>query len=223
MFQPRFDVLPAAQTALWPHLARTPALGFVLYGGTAIALRLGHRTSEDFDFFTDRPLEQRELRQALPFLAHAQTLQESVDVLTVITQPASPETGGVKLSFFGAIDFGRVGTPSRTADGTLQIASLDDLMATKLKVILQRIEVRDYRDIAAMVEAGVDLPRGLAAARRLFGKTFQPSESLKALTWLQEGDLGSLTKGEQCTLTKAASHVRDLPRVELASKTLGTL
>ncbi len=27
--------------------------GFVLYGGTAIALRLAHRPSVDFDFFND--------------------------------------------------------------------------------------------------------------------------------------------------------------------------
>jgi hypothetical protein len=32
------------------------SLGFVLYGGAAIALRLGHRQSVDFDFFSSRPL-----------------------------------------------------------------------------------------------------------------------------------------------------------------------
>ncbi len=46
---PRLDVLSAAQRALWPELAGLPR-GFVLYGGTALALRLGHRVSVDFDF-----------------------------------------------------------------------------------------------------------------------------------------------------------------------------
>lgn len=52
------------------------------------------------------------------------------------------------------IGFGRVGEPDLTEDSILQVASLDDLMATKVKVVLQRAEAKDYRDIAAMVTAG---------------------------------------------------------------------
>jgi hypothetical protein len=48
---PKLDILPASQRALWKELKATPR-HFVLYGGTALALRLGHRVSEDFDFFT---------------------------------------------------------------------------------------------------------------------------------------------------------------------------
>jgi hypothetical protein len=54
-------------------------------------------------------------------------------------------------------------------------------MATKLKVLLQRVEAKDYQDIAALIKAGVSLERGLAAARELYGHRFQPSESLKTL------------------------------------------
>jgi hypothetical protein len=39
----------------------------------------------------------------------------------------------VKISFFGGIGFGRVNDPLQTGDGTLLVASLDDLMATKLR------------------------------------------------------------------------------------------
>ena len=51
LFDPHIDILPAAQQEIWPLLAPASALGFVLYGGTAVALHLGHRTSIDFDFF----------------------------------------------------------------------------------------------------------------------------------------------------------------------------
>lgn len=71
------------------------------------------------------------------------------------------------MSFFGAVGFGRVGEPELTEDGVLQVASLDDLMATKVKVILQRIEAKDYQDIAALLKAKVSLTKGLAAARAL--------------------------------------------------------
>lgn len=53
---PRVDILPACQRQLWPELASVPR-SFVLYGGTALALRLGHRQSVDFNFFQSSPLD----------------------------------------------------------------------------------------------------------------------------------------------------------------------
>ena len=42
--------------ALWDLLRQEPALGgFVLIGGTALSLHLGHRVSEDLDFAFDGP------------------------------------------------------------------------------------------------------------------------------------------------------------------------
>ncbi len=51
-FNPRLDILPLSQRRLWDELGELPE-EFVLYGGTAIALHLGHRQSVDFDFFTN--------------------------------------------------------------------------------------------------------------------------------------------------------------------------
>ncbi len=55
------NTLPRAQLFLWPALAEFK-LDFVLYGGTAIALRLAHRESVDFDFFSTRHFQPGELR-----------------------------------------------------------------------------------------------------------------------------------------------------------------
>lgn len=219
-FQPKLGTLPPPQRALWHELAPAAKLGFVLYGGTAVALRVGHRASVDFDFFSERALDHRAVRAALRWTASAQVLQESVDTLTVVTGSAPAGATGVKVSFFGSIGFGRVGTPDVTGDGVMQVASLDDLMGTKLKVILQRVEAKDYLDIAAMLGAGATLADGLAAAKVLFGTAFQPSESLKALTWFEGGDLATLPAPTQATLVKAASAVRDLPATTIASRRL---
>lgn len=100
------------------------------------------------------------------------------------------------------------------------MASLDDLLATKLKVILQRIEAKDYIDIAALLKAGVPLDRGLSAAQCLYGSSFQPSESLKALVYFEGADLGTLSTDVKRTLIAAASGVHDLPTVELKSRRL---
>jgi hypothetical protein len=48
-FKPCTSSLPRAQQQLWPQLSATVAMGFVLYGGTAIALGIGHRPCVDFD------------------------------------------------------------------------------------------------------------------------------------------------------------------------------
>jgi hypothetical protein len=220
LFKPRLNVLPPEQRRLWPLLQPASHLGFVLYGGAAIALRLGHRVSVDFDFFASQPLEEARVRAALLFMARATVLQSEPDTLTVLAPVEGAADGSVKLLFFGGIGFGRVSAPDLTEDGVMRVASLDDLLATKLKVMLQRVEARDYRDVAAMLDAGVNLAAALAAARFLYGVAFQLSESLKALVYFQGGDLATLSDSERRELLRAVQDVRDLPQVSLASPTL---
>ena len=86
--------------------------------------------------------------------------------------------------------------------------------------MLQRAEAKDYRDIAAMLRAGVSLAKGLAAARELFGPNFQPSESLKAMVYFEDGDLRTLTQEDKSILVNAVSAVRELPRVAIVSSRL---
>jgi hypothetical protein len=219
-FSPHLEILPEPQLLLWPKLRPIADLGFVLYGGTAIALRLGHRASVDFDFFTERALDWPGLEGRLPFLRTAQVLQESPHTLTVLTSSDAANGRPVKLSFFGSITFGRIGEPQWTDDGIVQVASLEDLLATKVKVLLQRVEAKDYLDVAALLSNGVSLARGLAAARSLFGPAFQPSESLKALVYFEGGDLNSLAETTKHLLIRAASAVEDLPSVTVVDKQL---
>lgn len=219
-FKARMNILPGAQQRLWPELRKAADLGFVLYGGTAIALRLGHRISIDFDFFSDKPLNREAIKIAFPFLAQSVTLQDQDNAWSVLVHDEQSEPGYVKISFFGAIGFGRVGEPDCTNDGVMQVASFADLMATKVKVILQRAEAKDYRDIAAMINAGNSLSHGLAAARTLFGPNFQPGESLKALVFYDDGDLNTLTAAEKNTLAIAVKNVRQLPEVTILSNEL---
>ncbi len=213
-FTPRTDILPLAQQQLWPELRPVKTLGYVLYGGTAVALRLGHRQSVDFDFFTSHPVDRGELRQHLPFLREAEVTQENGNTFEVIT------ASGVKVSFFGGLDFERTGEPQETTDGVLLVASLPDLMA--MKVILQRSAAKDYQDIAAMVRAGVRVDLGLAAAEQMIKPTFPPSELLKALVYFEGGDMRRLSPEDRAVLKAAAAAVKSLPVVELKPRlTLG--
>jgi hypothetical protein len=212
-FEPRREILLSAQTALWPRLKGATDLGFVLYSRTAVALRLGHRSSIDFDFFPDKPLDRDEIRRCLPFFEQSTSLQDKGDTWIVLAPPAGGSNDRVKVSMFGSIGIGRVGRPQLTADGVLRAASIDDLMATKVKVLLQRADAKDYRDIAAMLRAGADLSHALAAARAMFGPNFQPAESLKSLVCFEDGDLASLAPVDKQVLHEAVAAVGKLPPV----------
>jgi hypothetical protein len=216
----RLDILPDAQRTLWTSLRPALELGFVLYGGTALALRLGHRTSIDFDFFSEKELDASAIAQHFALAERSTVLQDRGNSLTWLVGSTTNPNQQVKISFFGAVDFGRVDVPQITADRVMQVASLKDLMATKLKVILQRAEAKDYVVIAAMLQANVNLAHGLAAARAMFGHAFQPAESLRALTFFKDGDLPSLSEEIKRVLVSSAQTVRDLPTVEVVASRL---
>lgn len=209
-FEPKIAVLPQAQREIWPHLAPAARQSFVLYGGTAVALHLGHRVSLDFDFFRTDSLDKKALEASFAFMGDARTVQEGPNTLVIM---AAMPAGSVKVSYFGGIDFGHVNEPLQTADSALLIASLEDLLATKLKAILDRAEAKDYRDIAAMLSAGVSLERGLGAFSKMFAK--DPSLSLRALGYFKDGDLPTLPKNDQDFLRAARDRVGEIPNIPL--------
>ena len=203
----RYEILPASQNAIIADLSCMAGLNFALYGGTAIALRLGHRESVDFDFFSNTAINPEALKRALPILTDATVIQDEKDTWTVLVYPLGEHERPVKLSFFGNLPFGRVGTPTYTDQGELALASSYDLFGHKLKVLLQRVEAKDYQDIAAMLRSGLQLERGLGASIALFGANFPAAEALRALTYFKDGDLSRLSKSDRQTLIDAVSKV----------------
>lgn len=122
VLKPCLDMLPPAQIRFWPELRPAAALGFALYGGTAIALRLGHRPSVDFDFFSEKPLDRHVIQTAFSFMARSTVLQDQPNSLSVLAPCGDSEREHVKVSFFGTIGFGRVGEPDITEDGVALLA-----------------------------------------------------------------------------------------------------
>ena len=218
-FKPHLEVLPEAQKDIWPTLGWTSSNHFVLYGGTAITLRCGHRASIDFDFFTDQPLNQSTIHQELRKAGIAfHVIQDEKNSLTVVTEP-----GNVRLSFFGALGMGRVGMPTLTEDGVVLVASSLDLLGTKLKVIMQRAESKDYSDISQLLRSGPGLIQGLGAARSLYGSAFAPAECLRALTFFDDGDLSRVDAETRNILrveAAKASKVFPIPSIEKVSNQL---
>jgi hypothetical protein len=202
LFEPKLEILPQSQRTIWNELKATPR-HFVLYGGTAIALRLGHRQSEDFDFFSNQSFAPAELIQTVGYLKQARIDQRGDNTLTVVADRGGP----VRLAYFGALGMNRVHEPDLAEDNGLQIASLLDLAATKLKTMQQRAEAKDYRDIDAVLGAGLSLADGLAAAVAVYGNAFNPLMTLKALAYFKDGNLSSLASQIQDRLLRAASMI----------------
>jgi hypothetical protein len=207
-FQPNLRVLPTSQRRLWDEFVGVPR-EFVLYGGTAIALHLGHRTSIDFDFFGDRAFEPAWLASSLPFLAGATVTQQEPNTLSVSVDRGGP----VKISFFGLPALGRLTAPLIAPDNGVQVASLLDLAGTKAAVVQQRAEAKDYLDIDAVLnDRRIDLPAALVCARAIHGPTFNPQITLKALSFFGDGNLDRLPRDVQDRLARAAREV-DLDRL----------
>jgi hypothetical protein len=148
-------ILPADTARAWVELA--PHLPEQLYlgGGTAVAVHLWHRESRDLDFFFHEPVDLDALKKALEKLGRFATTHESEGALKGLH-------GGTKLEILDASGLKLLSEPQTIAG--LRIASLQDLMAMKMKVMAERGEARDYFDVKAIdqqgevsVEAGIEL------------------------------------------------------------------
>ena len=168
----------------------------MLYGGTALALRLGHRTSVDFDLFVPRSFEPGEMGREIESLGPLDVMQSAPNTLKV-------RVDGVWLSLFG-VELATVAPPEVTGDIALPVASLRDLGATNMQTIVDRAEAKDYLDIAALLVSGLHLADLLGAAQVVFGPRFSPMLALKALTSFEDDDLPTLPAGTRRQLAAAA-------------------
>ncbi|MBF0263414.1 MAG: nucleotidyl transferase AbiEii/AbiGii toxin family protein [Magnetococcales bacterium] len=217
-FIPRLEILPLPQRRLWEEFVTIPK-EFVLYGGTAVALHLGHRASVVFDFFGNQPLNPVKLLPAVPFLAEAIVTQRQPDTFSCTVDRG----GAVKLSFFGLPEIPRLQPPAIAPDHGLQVASLLDLAGMKVSVVQMRAEAKDYLDIDAILADGrIDLPSALAAARAIYGRAFNPQNTLKALTYFEDGNLHRLPEQVKERLVRAACAV-DLDRLPVIVATAQTV
>ena len=156
--------------------------GFILFGGTAIALQLGHRQSIDFDFFTSNKLDKKLKDEILKNLKSDTMLQNEENTLVFLKNE-------VKLSFFGDIDFA-IRENSLILDDVLEVANLKSLLATKLKATFDRAEYKDYIDIVEILKTGqITIEEGINKMFDFFGTDFTASQVLKNLTYFEDGDL----------------------------------
>jgi len=148
------SVLPPDTAKSWEMLRDLLPASMTLYGGTAIAAHLHHRVSRDLDFFfDDNDVRLERLAEHLGRLRKTAITFLDDDSLNAVF-------GDTKVQFLrtrGQVEL----EPPTNVEGLL-VAGIRDLLATKLKVIADRGEMRDYYDIMLIeqqtpfgVEAGL--------------------------------------------------------------------
>jgi hypothetical protein len=96
-----------------------------------------------------------------------------------------------------------------------------DLAGLKAAVVTQRAESKDYLDLLALVEHGINLSRAMGAAASIYGEQYNPALTLKSLTYFGDGDLYKLTEQQQRQLVQIASSADlTLPEVPRMADTL---
>ena len=147
------DVLPRATIDAWPAVAAVLPEGSALMGGTGLAIWLRHRRSADLDIFTPARFDTASVLSALSALGdfvHVESSERTIrGTLNSVNVDIVAEDGAHRLG------------PPLTIDG-LQVASLQDIAAGKLKALADRKQLRDYVDVMFIETRGnIRLEQGI--------------------------------------------------------------
>jgi len=144
--------MPVADNVLTPEIRKVwDAVGSaappasLLLGGTALAIYLEHRQSDDLDLFVHGPFDQTDLLQKLRGMGRVEHEFVEEGTLNCVFED-------VKLQFLHAIGQSQIGPGRRV--GEMPVGSFPDIAATKLKVVGDRGELRDYYDLMCIEEQG---------------------------------------------------------------------
>ena len=175
-------VLSSQQLAVLSDLAPAVAAGgFYLASGTAVALHLGHRRSDDFDWFVERFLHQP--------IDVASSIRSAVAGFTVDQIEEGTVIGtvsGVKTSLL-AFPYPRLAPLHDWQDRGVRIADVRDLATMKLLAAVQRGTKRDFVDLYALIESGQRLPDMLSDFAARFGVP-DPVSVLRALVYFEDAE-----------------------------------
>ncbi|WP_028244569.1 nucleotidyl transferase AbiEii/AbiGii toxin family protein [Pseudoclavibacter soli] len=131
--------LPEGTTQAWLRLAPIVPDWFYLSGGTALAVHLHHRVSRDLDLFAERDFDAEVLAATL-----SQRFSDFVPQM-VAAGTVNGVIGSTKVQFLAAPQL-QLLHETETVAG-LRVSSVEDVLATKIKVIVDRAELRDYFDL----------------------------------------------------------------------------
>ena len=136
-------ILNKDQTDLIAQLEFINKKGFYLAGGTALALQLGHRTSVDFDFYTDQEFNSQELWNEFS------SRFKNFAVSRIEPETLSARVKEVGVSFF---HYPYELLKPVVRFGVIDLAVIEDIAAMKIAAVVQRGTRRDFVDIFYLLQ-----------------------------------------------------------------------
>jgi len=138
---------------------------YILGGGTALAMQIGHRKSEDLDFMMWR--KSKKEKPEVDWTAIEKELIEKIGEVESFNMLGFDQVefvvAGVKFSFYVSNNYCPVSEPVPYL-GNIRLADIYSIMAMKMEVMLRRMKMRDYYDIYAILKEGYDISKGIDAA-----------------------------------------------------------
>jgi len=120
---------------------------YVLVGGSALALHLCHRKSEDLDFFTyDDSFDKKEIFDYIQSFENKEILHQSNEQMDLLLD-------GVKVTFFNAK--WKFLKPKKIAK--FNLSTIESISAMKVNVMFLRAKYRDYYDLYFLVKDRISL------------------------------------------------------------------
>lgn len=156
---------------------------FYLAGGTAAAIRLGHRRSVDLDWFSKVAPED-----AVVFAADLRGAGLGCDLVVRSTGPGTLHgtIDGVLVSFL-RYSYPMLAEPVGWPAYGCRLASLEDLVCMKLSAVAQRGARKDFYDLAALSDAGYTL-RSMLEMYRLKYQTDDVGHVLASLVYFDDAE-----------------------------------
>jgi len=138
---------------------------YILCGGTALAMQLDHRKSEDLDFMMWR--KSKKEKPEVDWLAIEKELKEKIGEIENFNMLGFDQiefvVQGVKLSFYVSDNYCPV-SKHVTYLGNIRLADIYSILAMKIELLLRRMKMRDYYDIYAILKEGYDISIGIEDA-----------------------------------------------------------
>ena len=134
---------------------------FYLAGGTALAIQLGHRYSEDFDFFSKKSFQTKTILTVLKDRGTINVVGEAPNTLHLLFN-------SIKASFF-QYEY-RLLSPLIIKENGLRIASIPDIAAMKIAAICSRGSKKDFIDLYVVCTQCFPLPKAI----EYFNKKIKP-------------------------------------------------
>lgn len=138
---------------------------YVLCGGTALAMQIGHRQSEDLDFMMWRVSKTE--KPEVDWRAIEEELREKIGEIENFNMLGFDQVEflvkGVKFSFFVSDNLSPV-TSAVSYQGNIRLADIESILAMKMEVMLRRMKFRDYYDIYSILREGYSVNKGIEKA-----------------------------------------------------------